>query len=322
MQDPGLAPDSLDHVVSVEGLKRLEVVEGTAGAAGAAHVDVHDSESELEGDRSNRALATPRAVTRVGIAVAGILDQGRIGPASRRSLDVDGQLRSVTRAQIAVAAARQALVVDVRVRRRRAVAQNPEGGRLRSALATLAHAVARAGLDVPEDDPAERSRLAGVGDLAVAVEEAVVGPRRGAGDVHLLDAAAGGEAGGAGSGGRDDRAPQQQQHRRRQNPPCRRPDAVRRRLSHRGTLFHVSQIRVGKQGTKFGRPAVIATITRHRRGSFGAARGSACRPIEAARNHRPLDRLGPAAPPASARRTWSSSPTASPSPGSAFWRWP
>ena len=76
VQHPRLAGDGLDHVVAVEALQRLEEVERAAGAAGAAHVDVDDREAEQVGDRADRALAAAR----VGVAVARVLDQGRVGP--------------------------------------------------------------------------------------------------------------------------------------------------------------------------------------------------------------------------------------------------
>ena len=78
VEDPGLAGDRLDRVVAVEALERLEVVEGAARAAGAAHVDVDDGEAELLNQRLNRALAA----VRVGIAVAGVLEQGRVRTAA------------------------------------------------------------------------------------------------------------------------------------------------------------------------------------------------------------------------------------------------
>ncbi len=86
-EHPGLAGDRLDHVVAVERLQGLEVVEGTARAARAAHVDVNDRIAEQAGNRSDPALGAGR----VGVAVAGVLDDRRIGAVLGRSGKVDGE---------------------------------------------------------------------------------------------------------------------------------------------------------------------------------------------------------------------------------------
>ena len=54
--DPRLVGDGLDHVVAVEVLQPLEVVERPARAAGAAHVDVDHGEAEQGGDLADPAL--------------------------------------------------------------------------------------------------------------------------------------------------------------------------------------------------------------------------------------------------------------------------
>ena len=104
VQHPGLAGDGLDRVVAVERLQGLEVVEGAARAAGAAHVDVDDRVAEQGGDGLDPALRAGR----VGVAVAGVLDQGRVGavlggPGRCTSI---ASLRAVARRQVAVAAPR------------------------------------------------------------------------------------------------------------------------------------------------------------------------------------------------------------------------
>ena len=76
VQDPRLARDRLDHVVAVEALQRLEEVEGAARAAGAAHVHVDDREAHQVGEDRDPALRPGR----IGVAVAGVLDQGRRRP--------------------------------------------------------------------------------------------------------------------------------------------------------------------------------------------------------------------------------------------------
>ncbi len=80
MQHPRLARDRLDHVVAVEVLERLEEVVGAAGAAGAAHVDVDDRKPHQVGDDRDPVLGTGR----VGVSVAGVLDQRRPRRPARR----------------------------------------------------------------------------------------------------------------------------------------------------------------------------------------------------------------------------------------------
>ena len=93
VEHPGLVGDRLDHVVAVEVLQRFEEVEGAAGAAGAAHVDVDDGEAHQVGDQRDPVFGTGR----VGVAVAGVLDQGRgragrdVGEFDRRGLRFGGR---------------------------------------------------------------------------------------------------------------------------------------------------------------------------------------------------------------------------------------
>ena len=89
VQHPGLAGDGLHDVVAVEALQLLEVVEGAAGAAGAAHVHVDDRVAEQVEDRL-MPLCGPG---RIGVSVARVLDQGRIGPGGRGP----GSLTSIAR---------------------------------------------------------------------------------------------------------------------------------------------------------------------------------------------------------------------------------
>jgi len=73
VQHPGLPRDRLDHVVAVDALQRLEQSRRAAGAAGAAHVDVDDGEAHpVRDDRD--PLCGPAGI---GVAVPGVLDQGR-----------------------------------------------------------------------------------------------------------------------------------------------------------------------------------------------------------------------------------------------------
>ena len=66
--------DRFDHVVAVEVLQLFEEVEGAARAAGAAHVHVHDGEAHQVRDYRDAVFGA----FGVGVAVAGVLDQGRV----------------------------------------------------------------------------------------------------------------------------------------------------------------------------------------------------------------------------------------------------
>ena len=79
VERPGLPGDRLDHVVAVERLQALEVVERASRATGAAHVHVHDRPAEQGCNRLDAALRAGR----VGVAVAGVLDEGRVGAVLR-----------------------------------------------------------------------------------------------------------------------------------------------------------------------------------------------------------------------------------------------
>ena len=124
VQRPGLPGDRLDHVVAVERLQRLEVVERAARAAGPAHVHVDHGVAEQVQHLRDRALAA----VRVRVAVAGVLDDRRVRPGAGRQPHVDRELRPVARGQVAVAARRDPLPVAPRARRRRPVGQHPERG--------------------------------------------------------------------------------------------------------------------------------------------------------------------------------------------------
>ena len=156
---PRLAGDRLDHVVAVEALQRLEEVERATRAAGAAHVHVDDREAHQV--REHRDAA--RRSGRVGVAVARVLDQRRVrrqrtrgwsGSSGCRAAGRDarlvglvggctlyGELRAVAGREVPVAAARDRLVVDRRVPRRRALGVHGDRRRLR-AVGDPAHAVA------------------------------------------------------------------------------------------------------------------------------------------------------------------------------------
>ena len=115
VQHPRLVGDRLDDVVPVEALQRLEVVIRPARAAGAPHVDVDDREAEQVGHRGDTAVGA----LGVGVAVAGVLDQGRVRAAAAGKVHVDGQPDAVAHRDVAVTAGRDALVVDPGARRPR-----------------------------------------------------------------------------------------------------------------------------------------------------------------------------------------------------------
>ena len=112
VEHPGLAGHRFDHVVSVQRLEPLEVVERAARAAGAAHVHVDHREAEDLGDRLDRALR-PAGVR---VAVPRVLDERGVGTLVRgaREVDVDRELGPVPGREVAVAAGGQRLVVDLR----------------------------------------------------------------------------------------------------------------------------------------------------------------------------------------------------------------
>jgi hypothetical protein len=158
---PRLARDRLDHVVAVEPLERLEVVECAAGAARAPHVHVDDRVAQQVEQLRDRALPARR----VRVAVAGVLDDGRVGRRAGGEPHVDRELRAVARRQVAVSARRDPLPVALRARWRGAVRQHahPPGGRR-----AAPDPVAAAGRDAAEHDAAEPAGPLGAGDPAVA----------------------------------------------------------------------------------------------------------------------------------------------------------
>ena len=199
VQRPRLAGNRLDHVVAVQALEWLEEVERTARAPRAAHVHVDHGEAHQVADDRDPAL---RPVG-VRVAVAAVLDQHRRRAlrhrrqqgADRQSLghvlrgmDVVGELGAIARGQVAVAAGRDLLVVDVGTRRRRPRREHLQRTR---PLASAANPdpVARPWLDLPEQDRPLRVRPLGPDRAAALVEEEVLHARLQAGRVHLLHTA-------------------------------------------------------------------------------------------------------------------------------------
>ena len=155
VRDPRLRGDGLDHVVAVERLQGLEVVQRAAGAAGAAEVHADGGEAEELRDRRRR-LATAR-VRRV---VARVLDHGGVGARVDRAGqgDVDGQQGAVARLQVAVARARSAATSRTTASGTSVGLSTVTGA---EACARDHDLVARAGLHV-----AEQHAAGGVGRLA------------------------------------------------------------------------------------------------------------------------------------------------------------
>jgi hypothetical protein len=71
VKDPRLVGDRLCDVVPVEGLERLEVVEGASGAAGPTHIYVDNGEAHEVGDDSDSVLGPGW----IGVPVSRIFDQ-------------------------------------------------------------------------------------------------------------------------------------------------------------------------------------------------------------------------------------------------------
>ena len=202
VRDPGLAGDRLDDVVAVEALQRLEEVERAAGAAGAAHVDVDDGEAHQVGEDRDPALRAGR----VGVAVAGVLDQRRRRRGGRRAgqrdrewerrrardvlrrVHVDRELGAVAGRQVPVAARGDRLAVAVRARRGGALGEHGQRpGLLAAALDP--HAVPVARLDLAEDQAAEPVRARGPDRAPAGVQQGRARARREAGHVDLPRAA-------------------------------------------------------------------------------------------------------------------------------------
>ena len=221
VQHPGLAGDGLHHVVAVQALQLLEEVEGAAGAAGAAHVHVDHGEAEQVEDLADAALGAGR----VGVAVARVLDQGRVGAGGggARQPHVDRQAGSIPRGQVSVASGGQRLVVDRRVLRRGAVAHHSDGHGERAVGG--ADPVALAGRDSAEEDPAEAADGL-LGNRLALAHQAQAGTGLGAGDVDLVDAPMDGQ----GVRGGRRRGHQQDEGERGQN---RHADPLRNPLSPR-----------------------------------------------------------------------------------------
>ena len=245
---PGLPGDGLDDVVAVEALQRLEEVEGATGAPGAAHVHVDDREAHQV--REHRDAA--RRPLRVRVAVAGVLDQrgvrreerkaggkvrkrgeGRDAEARRacRRVHAVRELRPVPGREVAVAAARDRLVVHARVPGRGPLGADGQLGRER-AVGDAPHTVARPLRHVAEQEAAERARALRLHDRARAVHQRHRRGRRETGHVHLARAADCGEAGCC-RGGRCHREhPREQRDARhqREHPPA---SCLGPRLRHR-----------------------------------------------------------------------------------------
>ncbi len=181
---PRLVSDGLDHVIAVQALKRFEVVKGSTGATRAAHVHVDDGEPEQCGDCADAALRPGG----IGVAVAGVLDQRRIWPLARRKTYIDGQLGAIARAKVAVAIGGDVLGVELRARRRGAIREHGDGTR---DVAPIANLVTVAGLDLAEQQSAERVDTGALHRCAVRVYQRQTGVRRRVGDVDLLGATGG-----------------------------------------------------------------------------------------------------------------------------------
>ena len=196
VEDPGLARRCLDHVIAVKALQRLEVVEGAARAASAAHVHVDHRVAEQVEDLADSAFGAGR----VRVAVPRILDQRRIWTVRGGSgqADVEGEAGAVPRGHVAVAAGGQSLVVDRWILRRRSVAHHADPHRERPVGGACP--VALAGGHPAEDDAAEGTDGLGRDLLPLAIDQAKARPGLGAGHVDLVDAAVDPEVVGCGRG--------------------------------------------------------------------------------------------------------------------------
>ena len=206
MQHPRLARDGLDHVIAVEALQRLEVVKRAARATGPAHVDIDHREPEQVGDRRDPAVGS----LRIGVAVAGVLDQRRVGPFAAGQVHVDRELGPVAGREVAVAAGRDPLVVGLGAQRRRTVREHGQLRGLRTAFGP--YAVRAAGRHVTEQQRAEGVDPLGLHRAPAAVDQTQQRAGLGAGDVDLLGAAAGRERGRRGRRG-NARSGEQHDHR-------------------------------------------------------------------------------------------------------------
>ncbi len=213
-EDPGLFSDRFDHVIAIGVLQRFEEVVGAARAAGSSHVHVDDGEAHQVGEHRDAVFGAGR----VGISVAGVLDQRRIRrymahrrrecrkfeqPARARltcgfgrRVDVDRQLDAVPRRQVLVSAVGDFLVVGFGIPWRRflgVVAMNLQLARLFAAGGQL-NPVAASRFHVPEQQAAFGVRVLGVHNVA-ALQQRRLSIRGQASRIHLVHAPLRGEGG-------------------------------------------------------------------------------------------------------------------------------
>ncbi len=199
VQHPRLSGDGFDHVVGVEVLEGLEVVERAARAAGAAHVDVDHGETHGVREHGEPALGAGR----VGVAVAGVFDQGRVGAGStgEGQAHVDGELGAVAGGEVLVAVGVDGLVVDGGVPGSGGVGVDGDRGRAQATVEVFDD-VAGAGVDVAEQRATEVVHVGGGHGVTVGVVQGEVVTGGQAGGVDLLDAAVRVDAHRIGSGDR------------------------------------------------------------------------------------------------------------------------
>ena len=177
VERPGLAGDRLDHVVAVERLQALEVVDASR-APGAAHVHVRPPSRAAPRSAGCRFAGPPGRRSRSRTTRR---RSGRAPPRGPGRWTLIASWVPVARGQIAVAS-RQHLVVDRGARRRRAPAEHPQVRR--HATADLPHAVAAAGIEPSEDDAAQLTGVLRGDDLPAAQQPARPAARRSPGLVR------------------------------------------------------------------------------------------------------------------------------------------
>ncbi len=190
--DPRLRGDRLDDVVAVGRLQRLEELERSTRASGAADVHADGREAERTGDQRAR-------LRRRGIRgrVAGVFDDRRVGAGLGRTRErhVDREQGSVARLEVAVPGCDRLSRVEGVVRN---VARRGHVDR-RAHGVGVGDAEVLAGRDVAKDQAALGVGGLRVDQAVVAVDEAQLLAGIRAGQPHLLHAPMGDEGRGLGA---------------------------------------------------------------------------------------------------------------------------